>query len=252
MSEYNRLAGLITHAGVGAGAPGSHARTPSAILAMLLSVLVTASVYFLGLGAAAAVLAATPFFAFAVNMFFMPNVVDADRSGASSFSLAATDAAFRTAGVAYLALPFSYLMLVKTVERGEWWIMYLMLVIWAADTFAYFTGRAVGRTKLAPRISPGKTIEGGIGGLIGAAISSLLFNHLFGLGMDYGPAIVIAIIIGVVAIFGDLAESVLKRAAGVKDSGAVIPGHGGILDRVDSLVFATPVLYYFILWQANP
>jgi phosphatidate cytidylyltransferase len=219
--------------------------------AVILGLLVTLAVYMGGLELAAPIVAATPFSIFALGMLTGGGTDNANSPPGAAFRDAATFAAFRTLGVVYLALPFSYLVLVKGLERGEWWIMFLLLLIWANDTFAYFTGRAIGRTKLSPRISPKKTIEGAVGGLIGGAIAALLFNNIFGLGMGVFPAVVLSVVIGVVAIFGDLIESVLKRAAGVKDSGRVIPGHGGILDRIDSLVFAVPVLYYFMLCQAN-
>jgi len=241
IDEFKRL---VPGARAGAGARG-----PAGWAMTVLGVLAVAAVYSGGTALALPVVVATPFCLFTLKMVSGAGARDADTAPGAEFRDSAASAAFGALGVAYLALPLSYLVLIKGLPGGEWWIMFLMLIIWANDTFAYFTGRAVGRTRLSPAISPKKTIEGAAGGLVGGAAASLIFNHLFGLGMDVLPAIVLSVVIGVVAIIGDLAESVLKRAAGVKDSGALIPGHGGILDRIDSLLFAIPVIYYFMLWQ---
>jgi phosphatidate cytidylyltransferase len=118
-------------------------------------------------------------------------------------------------------------------------LLWLFLVVWATDIFAYFVGRGIGGAKLAPSISPGKTWAGLVGGMLGAAVVGGIVSTATG-----GPiwlAIVAAPVLAVVAQAGDLFESLLKRRAGVKDSGTLIPGHGGALDRLDGLLFATPV-----------
>lgn len=162
---------------------------------------------------------------------------------------AALGVALKTLGLVYIALPVTFLFLIAALEpHGRLWLLFLLIVIWANDTFAYFTGRLIGKQKLSPEISPGKTVEGAAGGLIGGAIAAYVFNYYVHLAAAAHWILVLSIVIGVVGIFGDLAESLLKRSAGVKDSGSLIPGHGGILDRIDSLLFPAPFLYYFILW----
>lgn len=124
--------------------------------------------------------------------------------------------------------------------RGLAWALIVILTTWVGDSVAYLTGRAWGRTKLAQSISPNKTIEGAAGGLAGSVIVGAVAFQSFGLG-DWWIGAVVGGAIGLAGQLGDLAESFLKRQAGVKDSGAVIPGHGGILDRIDGLLFAFPV-----------
>jgi phosphatidate cytidylyltransferase len=127
----------------------------------------------------------------------------------------------------------------QAAPRGLAWALTVILATWVGDSAAYLAGRAFGRRKLAPRLSPNKTIEGGLGGLIGAtAVGGLTFT-VFGLGAWWIGALV-GFAIGFAGQIGDLVESFLKRQAGVKDSGNVIPGHGGILDRIDALLFAFP------------
>lgn len=124
---------------------------------------------------------------------------------------------------------------------GAWWLLYVMVLVWAADSGAYFAGRHWGKHKLAPQVSPGKTWEGLLGGLVLAVLVAWLFNHL--VLLHSSPKIVTfsAIIAVIASVFGDLTESMLKREAGIKDSGQLIPGHGGILDRIDSLTAAIPI-----------
>jgi len=127
-------------------------------------------------------------------------------------------------------------------------LLWLLLMVIAADTFAYFTGRAMGGPKLAPRISPKKTVSGALGGIAGAAAVSWIAAYLMGFTVD-GPAsaklVAWGVLVAVLALFGDLVESLVKRAFGKKDSGVLLPGHGGVLDRVDALLFAAPVLFFF-------
>lgn len=129
-------------------------------------------------------------------------------------------------------------------------VAYPLAVTWINDTFAYFGGRAFGRHKMIPRVSPGKTVEGTIAGLIGSLITSVwytqyIFGGKFDLDVSVRAAIVGAVVLWAAAIIGDLAESLLKREAGVKDSGTLLPGHGGVLDRFDALYFTLPVAYWF-------
>lgn len=130
------------------------------------------------------------------------------------------------------------------MPEGQWRLLYCLFVVFAADTGAYFAGRAFGRHKLAPNISPGKTIEGAVGGLLLCTVLALVAGPLIFKVEGSRLAVLMALTIGVafVSIIGDLVESLFKRAAGVKDSGTLLPGHGGILDRIDSILAAAPVM----------
>jgi phosphatidate cytidylyltransferase len=129
------------------------------------------------------------------------------------------------------------------LPRGEHWVLLGILAVSAGDTLAYFTGRALGRTKLAPALSPNKTVEGAAGGLLGSVACSVLYAHGFLPGIPAWYAAAAGGAIGLFGQGGDLFESLLKRAAGVKDSGTLFPGHGGIFDRADGILAAGPVLY---------
>jgi phosphatidate cytidylyltransferase len=130
-----------------------------------------------------------------------------------------------------------------SLPGGEHWVLMGIFAVAAGDTMAYFTGRAIGRKKLAPAVSPNKTVEGALGGLLGSVACCVLYAHGFLPGMPAWYAALTGAAVGVSGQAGDLFESLLKRAAGVKDSGTIFPGHGGILDRVDGILAAGPVLY---------
>ena len=125
-------------------------------------------------------------------------------------------------------------------------VLVVFVLLWVNDTFAYLTGRLLGKHKLFERISPGKTIEGSIGGLVFTLAAILVYSHFTG-WPPMGPAIGLGVIAVVFGTLGDLCESMLKRQAGVKDSGKLIPGHGGILDRFDSVLFAIPFVFVYLL-----
>lgn len=146
----------------------------------------------------------------------------------------------------YVVLPISF-GLELTREPGRLPVIFALAVVFAGDTFAYFVGRALGRHKLYPVVSPKKTVEGAIGGLIGSVGVAVGFALLFWPGR-VGPlyAALIGLVAGAVAQMGDLVESLIKRSCGVKDSGAILPGHGGMLDRLDGVLFAFPVVYAFL------
>ena len=149
------------------------------------------------------------------------------------------------AGVACVALPFAALIALRLDAAGLQWTALAFLVTFATDTSAYAVGRAVGRRKLAPSISPGKTWEGAVGGLVGAAAAAAaLVVLLDGIESNLLPAIALGLGVGVAAQAGDLIESKVKRLADAKDSGRLIPGHGGLLDRLDSLLPVFPLVYY--------
>lgn len=135
----------------------------------------------------------------------------------------------------------------RLLEGGKEAVLFLFAVVWANDIFAYYAGRAFGFRKLAFSISPGKTVEGAVGGLIAGVLAGLAVAAWLGT-LDRGVAMVAALVMGVLSQVGDLCESFVKRAAGRKDSGAGIPGHGGFLDRIDGLLLAAPLFYYFLRW----
>jgi len=126
-------------------------------------------------------------------------------------------------------------------ETGAWWLLYIMLLVWGSDSGAYFFGKAFGKHKLAAKISPSKTWEGLLGGLLSAALISFLFSYYAPLNIVTEKLVICSIVAALASILGDLTESMLKREAGIKDSGYLIPGHGGVLDRIDSLTAAVPV-----------
>jgi len=154
------------------------------------------------------------------------------------------------AGIFYVGWLLSNLVALRGLEDGRNWVFLLLFVTWVSDTTAFFVGRRFGRHKLAPSISPGKTWEGAIGGVCGAIAMSTLFftSNPFQLPFTYWQAVSLSVGVSVLGQVGDLVESLLKRGTGVKDSGTLMPGHGGILDRLDSLIFAGVLVYYFALW----
>lgn len=170
----------------------------------------------------------------------------------------------------YIGLPLGMLMQLRQQWAGAFYLLYLLLVVWAGDIFAYFVGKAVGRHSMAARISPKKTWEGAAASLVASVVVGwLLFGHAEAISMAFlsaglirrpgglygaeipsmGTVILLTITINIAAQLGDLVESLIKRGAGVKDSGAILPGHGGMLDRVDALLFATPVLWFYAAWR---
>jgi len=158
-------------------------------------------------------------------------------------------AAFRVcvlwAGLLYVVVPFSYGVGIAIVP--EPWILYVLGVVWCGDTGAYFVGRAFGKRKLHPKVSPKKTVEGAIGGLVGSVGGGCVLIALLGLPLAPWKVLVLSALGGALAQLGDLTESLLKRACGVKDSGTLLPGHGGMLDRVDGVIFAFP----FFAWALS-
>lgn len=140
---------------------------------------------------------------------------------------------------------FAALARIAPIEEGTARIALLMAVVISSDVFAYFTGHALGRHKLAPQVSPGKTIEGAIGGLVGAALASAMVGAQLFASQPVGLIVTIGVLVAVAGIVGDLLESLFKRYVGAKDSGTLFPGHGGALDRMDAFILAAPLLYVF-------
>jgi phosphatidate cytidylyltransferase len=134
-------------------------------------------------------------------------------------------------------------------ELGAWRVILLLFIVMTGDSLAYFVGHAIGRHRLAPNLSPGKTVEGALGGLLGGVLGALIVRFLGFAALSPGEVVGLGVVVAAVGIAGDLAESLLKRWAGVKDSGTLIPGHGGVLDRSDSLLFGAPVLYYWFIFN---
>ena len=148
-------------------------------------------------------------------------------------------------GLVYVPLLLGHVILIRDWNRGIVWTGFLLAVVFAGDTGAYYVGKAMGRHKLSPHISPGKTVEGAAGGLAASLLVGGLFKGYWLPEVPWGLSVGLVVFMGVVGQVGDLVESMLKRSVVVKDSGRVLPGHGGLLDRIDALLFASPVLYYF-------
>ncbi|MEN8200924.1 MAG: phosphatidate cytidylyltransferase [Thermodesulfobacteriota bacterium] len=150
-------------------------------------------------------------------------------------------------GIVWVGVLGAHLLLLRQLPEGNYWILILTGITAGSDTGAYFAGRAFGRHKLSPLISPNKTIEGAVGGIFaGMAAASLLALLLLG-SVPWLFILLSAVVLGLLGICGDLVESVVKRATGTKDSGTILGGHGGILDRADSMLFTAPLLYYLLL-----
>ncbi len=156
------------------------------------------------------------------------------------------DVATTFLGVCYVAMLFAFQVGIRTGVNGKQWLVFLYFIIWASDIGAYSIGIPFGRHRLYEKVSPKKSIEGLGGALVASAGMALLCRFWFIPVVGTGEAIGIALVLSAVGTVGDLAESLFKRAVGVKDSGGIIPGHGGILDRMDSMLFAAPVLYYYL------
>jgi phosphatidate cytidylyltransferase len=170
----------------------------------------------------------------------------------------------------YIAIPMALLVQLRAQPAGAILVVYMLLVVWAGDIFAYFVGKAIGRHLMSPQVSPKKTWEGAVASVAASAIiGTLWFQHavqistwllehrqierrdgMFGLELPpITTIIVLSIIVNIAAQFGDLVESLIKRGAGVKDSGSLLPGHGGILDRIDAMLFAVPVVWAWSAWR---
>jgi phosphatidate cytidylyltransferase len=171
---------------------------------------------------------------------------------------------------AYIAIPMALLVAIRQQPAGAIWTIYTLLAVWAGDIFAYFVGKSIGRHRMSPEISPKKTWEGAIASIAASVIvGTLWFQHapaissallriglidrrdgMFGLEQpQLLPIIFLSAVVNIAAQLGDLVESLIKRGAGVKDSGAILPGHGGMLDRIDAMLFAVPVVWAYGAWR---
>ncbi len=160
---------------------------------------------------------------------------------------ALVDVAVLFLGVVYLSGCLSHLISIRRMERGGGLIFLLLMIVWMGDAAAYYVGRSIGRHKLYPEVSPNKTVEGAIGGLCGSFLAMALAQWTFLPIFSWGDLLLIPLFVGGMGQLGDLVESMMKRSAGVKDSSALIPAHGGLFDKLDSVAFAAPVFYYYLL-----
>ncbi len=155
-------------------------------------------------------------------------------------------------GVCYVVVLASFLVGVRfnatPYPKASQLLSLFFLIIVASDTGAYYVGKNLGKNKLVPLISPGKTIEGSIGGILGSIIAALVTKYTFFTQLPLSHALILALVMNIIGQMGDLFESLLKRGAGAKDAASIIPGHGGLLDRLDSILFNAPLLYYYFIY----
>jgi phosphatidate cytidylyltransferase len=159
------------------------------------------------------------------------------------------DLAVSLLGILYIPVLLSHAVLLRELPAGRDWIFLVLFVVMASDTLAYFIGMKLGRRRLYEAVSPKKSVEGALGGLAGGILGAAICRLWFFAELDLTDVVLIGLGVGAFSQLGDLVESLLKRSFGVKDSGAMIPGHGGLLDRLDSLLFAFPLTYYYALWM---
>lgn len=180
--------------------------------------------------------------ALAVALSFLFVILRGDTAGGLR------DSAWIMAGVLYVGFLGSHLVRLRALDEDGDWVILALFSTFAADTAAYFAGRALGRVHIAPAISPGKTLEGSAAGLAGGFAAVLFLNWITGLRAGVNDILPLAVLLPAAAIVGDLAESLIKRGGGVKDASGLVPGHGGFLDRLDSVLFTTPLVYYWVIW----
>ncbi len=205
----------------------------------------------LGLGTGAVLLASLQWPGFlSERVVFLVALIAALTSrlvATSELKRSLVDSSVMVFGVLYVSLTLGHLLLTRTLPGGEYLIFFLVLVTWAGDTGAYYAGVTLGRHKLAPVVSPNKTIEGLVGGLVLAVVVAFIAQRWFLPTFTILDCVATGLLLTGVGVLGDLSESAMKRSAGVKDSGAVIPAHGGMLDRLDSLLFTAPTFYYYMI-----
>jgi len=148
----------------------------------------------------------------------------------------------------YISLCSAYLVLIRFMPDGASWLLLLTAITAGSDTGAYYVGRAFGRSKLCPEISPGKTVNGAIGGILAASATAVILAGFILPATSMVKVVPAAVVLAAIGICGDLAESIIKRATGVKDSGTLLGAHGGLLDRIDSLLFTAPLLYALLFF----
>lgn len=167
---------------------------------------------------------------------------------------AGTDFAVTFSAAIYIGWLGAYLISIRTLAEGFWWILLVLPTVWLADSGAYFIGRSFGRHKLSPRLSPKKTWEGYLGGVVVGTLGAVGLTYLWQIwaGPEFSitplQAALLGFLLSTITTLGDLGESMIKRQSGVKDSSNLIPGHGGVFDRIDSWLWAALIGYYFIVW----
>lgn len=152
-------------------------------------------------------------------------------------------------GLIYCGFLAGHIMLILALDQGPHWLIALTVITTCSDSGAYFVGKSIGKHKLCPHISPGKTIEGFLGGIVSAALGGVIIGLILFPEMNLLTIALWAIPLSILGVLGDLSESIIKRATNTKDSGSILPGHGGILDRIDSLLFCGPAFYYILLFN---
>jgi phosphatidate cytidylyltransferase len=161
---------------------------------------------------------------------------------------AAREVAHATLAFVYIPVLLMHLVMLRQTAFGVEWLLLIMLIVMTNDSAAYYVGSACGKHRLYERVSPKKSIEGAVGGLGGSIAGTLVAKFWFFPQLSLADALLTAVLIGMLGQAGDLFESLLKRSFGVKDSGDIIPGHGGVLDRLDSIIFAAPATYYYAVY----
>jgi len=157
----------------------------------------------------------------------------------------------RVFGILYIAFLLSFLIPMHTLPHGSWWVLLAVGINFGTDAGGYFAGRFLGKHKLYPVVSPKKTVEGSLGGILAGCLVVLIFKYIHFDMFRYLDVIVLGVAGAVLAILGDMVESLIKRGFDVKDAGGILPGHGGIMDRIDSFVFSLPFIYYYALFISN-
>jgi phosphatidate cytidylyltransferase len=181
-----------------------------------------------------------PVLAFSVMTVLILNLLEVRKRG-----LDMTQAGRAILGILYIPFLMAHLILIRQTPAGVQWVFFVLILAFAGDIAAFYVGRKFGKHKLYPEVSPAKTVEGIVGLVIGSVVGCLVFSHFFFQELPIGHAVVLGAAGSVLGQAGDLCESMLKRSAGVKDSGTLFPGHGGILDRLDCLMFIFPFVYYY-------
>jgi phosphatidate cytidylyltransferase len=195
-----------------------------------------------------------PLFLFVVFLFMVPRLLNYEGSaalatdeGSAKLNTHFKELMAACFGMFYASWLPMLMVSIRQSPQGKYWLVFAMLVVWSSDTFAYFGGKYFGKRLFYETISPKKTWEGALTGSFGALVVSFIFAHTFLNEVSFIEIGVMSLTISVASMLGDLCESMMKRAANVKDSGTILPGHGGFLDRFDGVVFALPVMYAF-LW----
>lgn len=151
-------------------------------------------------------------------------------------------------GVLYVGFPLSTVVSARALPSGEFLVLFLAVVTWASDTGAYYAGTIWGKHLLMPSVSPKKSVEGLLGGLVLAISAAVVAQWWFASELSFTDSLILGVLLTGAGLFGDLFESMIKRRTGVKDSGGILPGHGGMLDRLDSLLFTAPTFYYYVAY----